>query len=270
MTNQFSLDHLRAVTLSGPDALAFANAQLTIDVDTLSDRVWRPAAWCEPKGRVVSTMMARTSEKDVELVLPAPLAETVSKRLELFTIGRDVKLSSPQELAGTFANPDSDPALSFDPQRGMAVTERPTADADQLSRWRRLDLCAGMPWLTPETSGQHLPQWLGLESLQALAFDKGCYPGQEVIARLHYRGTSKHRLLGLEIPSGPFDPAPQSRITDDSGRLVGHCLQVLDAHPDRIGLAVLSTAIEPGDDVVVNDEAGRRGVARVTAPDALC
>ncbi|NBB93582.1 MAG: hypothetical protein GVY32_10490 [Gammaproteobacteria bacterium] len=268
MSNRFSLDHLSALEIQGPDAHAYANAQFTVSVETLSEISWAPLAWCDPKGRVLTIMMARASENSVELVLPAVQAGEIGERLGRFTIGRRASVSPPVDVAGSFA-PDPDmPTLSFDGSRGMRPGLAVNTDSDARERWRRLDLCRGLPWLEPASSGKHLPQWLGLDALGALAFDKGCYPGQEVIARLHYRGSVKYRLWGLRIDA-PIEWRAHAPLGDAAGHTVGHCLGGTRDGERSIGLAVLGTGVSEGDELRLDADPGSPG-AHVTVPKALC
>lgn len=268
MANQFALNHLLALRLSGRDAESFFNSQFTLAADSLRSNIWQPIAWCDPKGRVTATMMALMSENDVELALPANQFDAVVKKLRMFTIGREVSLSESLPVAGRLEGQCGEAVLSVDESRSMRAGKPADRDDRALNRWQRLDFCTGLPWMTPETSGQHLPQWLGLDALGAVAYDKGCYPGQEVIARLHYRGTVKYGLRGLVFDSSD-DIAAQSPVHDESGRPAGHCLQSLEIEVGRIGLAVLSTRIEPDARVAVHS-GGREHPARVTLPEALC
>ncbi|MDZ7789838.1 MAG: hypothetical protein U5L08_04950 [Xanthomonadales bacterium] len=262
------LDHLASFSLEGADARVFAQSQFTVSIDTLSRDCWKPLAWCEPKGRVVSFMMSRSSENGVDLVLPASQADDVTRRLAQFTIGRSVEITPLAPVAGCFNPGDDMPGLAPDADRGMIAGTEAPADADSQRRWQALDICQGLPWLEPPSSGQHLPQWLGLERLGALAYDKGCYPGQEVIARLHYRGSVKHRLAGLRLNSNP-GVAAHARVTDEQGAGVGHWLSGLAHAGVTIGLAVVSTRIHNGDTVLLND--GDHGTsAKVTPPETLC
>lgn len=268
MANQFSLNHLASFSITGPDALIYAQSQFTVSVDSLSGMRFSPLAWCDPKGRVLAVMLARTSDDHIHLVVPALQADSVRERLQRFTIGRRVEVSATAPVAGIFEPGDQAPALSFDADRGMlAATEAP-ADPGSLERWQRLDLCRGLPWLDPHSSGQHLPQWLGLEELGALAWDKGCYPGQEVIARLHYRGSVKYRLAGLKL-DGPVTFEGHERITDRDGARVGRWLGGLQFEDGTIGLAVLAKRVENGDEVVLHDGESTRS-ARVTPHETLC
>lgn len=268
MSKRFSLDHLRSCSIEGPDALAYAQAQFTVSIDTLPGSHWSPLAWCDPKGRVISFMMARKAENGIELVIPAVQAGHVRDKLHQFTIGRQARISETGDVAGTF-EPDADtPVLSVDTGRGMRAFCEAQSDAETLGRWQRLDLCRGLPWLEPASSQQHLPQWLGLESLGALAYDKGCYPGQEVIARLHYRGSVKYRLAGIKSDDGVSLTA-HSRLFDADGARAGHSLSAMPVGDETTGLAVVSTRIEDGDRVFLH-EAERSNSLRVTPPEGLC
>jgi len=272
MSNRFSLDHLQTIALEGPDARAYAQSQFTVGIETLSEARWSPLAWCDSKGRVLSFMMALASEKGVELILPRCQVEPVRERLERFSIGRRIEISVSGPVAGTFEPGERAIVSAVDPERGLIAGEPAPSDAEALARWRQVDVCRGLPWLSPATSEQFLPQWLGLESLGALAYDKGCYPGQEVIARLHYRGTVKYRLTGLrladsaELPQIPQVPN-NARVLDRDARPTGNWLYGVNTL--GIGLAVLSTRIDDAADVSIQAD-GQSLRARVTAPEALC
>ncbi|RFF31511.1 YgfZ/GcvT domain-containing protein [Wenzhouxiangella sediminis] len=268
MSNQFLLNHLASFSIAGPDARSYAQSQFTADVDRLAGDAWSPLAWCDPKGRVLATMMARAGENRVDLVLPAVQCESIREGLGRFTIGRRVDLSESGPVSGVFDGLGEATPLAFDPERGLLNDVAAPGDAAALRNWRRLDLCQGLPWLEPESSARHLPQWLGLEELGAVAYDKGCYPGQEVIARLHYRGTVKYRLAGLEIDTVEAIDA-HARITDAAGAGIGHWLGGMALESSTIGLAVLATRAESDGAVLV--ACGERAhSARVTAPETLC
>jgi len=106
-------------------------------------------------------MMSRSSENGVDLVLPASQADDVTGRLARFTIGRSVEISSTAPVAGCFDPVDDMPRLTLDTDRGMLAGTEAPADAESLRQWQARDVCQGLPWLQPPSSGQHLPQWLG-------------------------------------------------------------------------------------------------------------
>lgn len=264
---QFRLDDFRCLTMAGPDARAFAQAQFTVSVDDLVPERWSPLAWCDPKGRVLAFMMARSGEDDVELVLPAIQADDIRKRLTMYTIGRQVTLAEPQPVAGSFDADDSLPVFDNDPPRYLGLNPDAPAAADSVARWRQLDLCRGLPWLDAGTSGRHLPQWLGLETLGGLSYSKGCYPGQEVVARVHYRGSVKYGLYGLQLAGDAARVEPHTDIRDQTDKSIGHWLRGPNADATTIGLAVVRTGLAENAVVFVGED----GLpARVTAPKSLC
>ncbi len=177
-------------------------------------------------------------------------------------------MPDPAPLAGILQADGATPTLSIDASRGLQAGVEAESDAEALAQWRQHDICAGLPWLAPESSEQHLPQWLGLDALGGLVYDKGCYPGQEVIARVHYRGSVKQRLCGLEIDSAVHF-SPHTRITDPEGLAVGHWLDGVALSGRAIGLAVVKSRVSDGDEVAIQED-DITVSARVTPPETLC
>lgn len=219
-------------------------------------------------------MLACPGEDRVELALPLEQAEAVARRLRMFTIGRKVSVSDPCALVGSIEPEPGMPVLACDATRAMMAAPLPRAQAGAngqragSQRWRQLDLCQGLPWLGEASSGVFLPQWLGLEALGGLSYTKGCYPGQEIIARVHYRGTVKYRLQGLCIAAS-VAPEPMSRVTDAGGQALGHWLYGLKEVDRTVGLAVLRSDRSQADSVQV--QVGASGHwAQVTPTEALC
>lgn len=243
MSGWFQLPQLRAMSLAGPDALTFAQSQFSANADSFVGSRFSPLAWCNPSGRVIAFMLARRSDPGLDLVLPAGQAAAIRKRLQLYSIGHKIQLGPDQAIAGHL-QPPAAAALLFDASgRALKVTdEAPGADPALLAQWQRLDLCAGLPWLAGESSEKHLPQSLGLDTLGAISWDKGCYPGQEVVARLHYLGKAKQGLRGVII-SGAEVPAAHAELRDEENRRAGHWLGGLEASGEVLGLAVLGKAI---------------------------
>src|SRR5690606_37749646 len=123
----------------------------------------------------------------------------------------------------------------------------PQDDADgaasALAGWRRADIDAGLPWLAPSLAGEFLPQSLDLERLGAISFDKGCYPGQETAARVHFRGGNKRHLHRLEIEGGGVPARGESLLDVARSTPVG---QLLYAAPGATGSSV-ALAVIAGD-----------------------
>lgn len=268
MTNWFKLEHLTALTITGPDAVDFAQAQFSADLGSV-DTGWRPLAWCDPKGRVISVMLARRVQDHVRLIVPAAMADKLGQRLPVFAIGRKVGFENGSYVAGCMQDAKASDSLTFDTRRGIRlVTEAPNVSRESGIAWKMADICCGMPWITPESSGRFLPQELGLEAINAVSYQKGCFPGQEVIARVHYLGKAKRRLDGLALSQATIPP-PGTTLANGEHDQIG---EIIDAAGDGervIGLAVLKTDVATGSTVrIMIDQ--QRFEARVTPCERLC
>ncbi|MDH3533105.1 MAG: hypothetical protein OEO82_09250 [Gammaproteobacteria bacterium] len=169
------------IAVSGTDALSFLQGQLTADLSGLEGDKRLRAAWCNPKGRVICILTVAVAGDGYTLTLPAELADAVLQRLTLFRFRAKVEF----ELR---------PATADE----LAITV-PVAD------WLSDRLRAGIVEIWSGQSEQFTPHMLNLDLLGAISFDKGCYTGQEVVARTHYRGATKRRTLRFEA-GGPVQP----------------------------------------------------------------
>jgi len=246
MSNCFRLDHLGALTISGPDAVAFAQAQFTNDIASMDPEQWYPGAWCDPRGRTLAVMLAGRREGCVELILPAPQVQAISNRLKMFAIGRDIEFTVGQNVCGCRDTAQTAAPLSYDSHRAIRLDQKACAhDQQECERWQREDLDARFPWLSADSAGRHLPQSLGLEALGGLSYSKGCFPGQEVIARVHYRGKVGYRVAQVDFAAGSLPP-PGSVLRLEDGARAGEMLWGVSDEESTRGLAVVSTGIENG------------------------
>jgi len=242
------LAHLAAISVAGPDAGAFLDAQFTQRVAALAPGEIALAAWCNPQGRVRALLrVLRAEEQHFLLVLPQALATATALALGRFILRRAVRIEptllpvwdareSPeagqQQLIARGAHARApERTLAVGHEAALAATsegeDAATAPVDLA--WRRADILAGLPQVYTATSGHWLPQSLDLEALGGLAYDKGCYPGQEIVARVHYRGTLKQtlaRLTGEALADTTAPPAPGGVLLDTAGADVG---EVVDA-----------------------------------------
>lgn len=269
MTNWFHLEHFTTLIITGPDAVEFAQAQFSADLDQPIDGGWRPLAWCDPKGRVICVMLAQRARDHVRLILPAAMADKVGRGLPVFAIGRKVEFEDGSCVAGCLQDVEASDSLAFDPRRGLRlVTEAPEGSRESATAWNMADICCGMPWITPETSGRFLPQEIGLEALDAISYKKGCFPGQEVIARVHYLGKAKRRLDGLKLTQTAVPP-PGTALTNNEGAGIGEIINAAADGERVVGLAVLKSNVETGSTVRI--ELDRQSLdARVTPFERLC
>ncbi|HEY7907192.1 MAG TPA: hypothetical protein VIC53_09785 [Wenzhouxiangella sp.] len=249
------LSHLSAIRIEGQDALAFSQSLVTSDLSALGPDQWHPSAWCNAQGQVTVVMLVRGSEAGVDWVVPKSQAAITANTLLRYTIGRQVCIGPPQEVSGDWLSAEVDgsqASLSHAPDRVLMVAESaPTHlhDAAFEAAWRQADLNLGLAWLCPELSARFLPQSLGLERLAGMSYKKGCYPGQEVIAKVHYRGQVKQHLVLLELTPEPSPLLPEQALYpggDQHGTGASKpCGVVIQQEGDR-ALAVVRATLETG------------------------
>lgn len=183
--------------LEGADALAFAQAQFSCNVAALDIGRWQFGAWLDAQGRVLTVFhLARIDDDVFLLLLRGGDAESMAQSLRRFVFRSKVTLTPTQAALGTgdaidiyTVHREGDAFVLGCGDHSMVIDASRADDA-----WRLPQIHAGWPWLPENTLGKILPQALSLERLHAVAFDKGCYPGQEIVARLHYRGGLKRHM----------------------------------------------------------------------------
>jgi folate-binding protein YgfZ len=194
-----SLLHLAAVEVAGADAAQFLNGQLSNDTLSLAPGAWQLTSWNTPKGRVVVVLSLGRVADRYYAVLPRELAAPFIERLSKYILRSKVSLRrAPAELAvwGSIASPDRfaiQPATAPAPALDVIETER---------RWKLARIAAGLPQIYPATAEQFVAQMINLDLVQGVSFHKGCYTGQEIIARTQNLGRIKRRML--RFASGPF------------------------------------------------------------------
>lgn len=242
------LDRAGIVELAGADALAFAQAQFSSDVAALPEGAWHWSAWLDAQGRV-RYLFALLHPQPGQLLawLPRGLATDMARELTRFVFRAKVAIRTIEDAHLFESEPiDSAPGKLVSQRNGWAIEipGAPTrvallatggtsaeADALQFGRWRLADVHAGLPWIDSATAGQFTPQALGLDILGAISLGKGCYPGQEVVARLHYRGGNKRGCFKVKVDD-PVAPIPGARVlSSPDGAPMGSILHA--AHSDQ-------------------------------------
>lgn len=262
MGNDDAVDSLRLgiIRVSGPDAGDFLRAQLSNDVLRLGPDRHFLAAWCDAKGRTQLVMRVVAMPDAYLLLVPQPLIASALKRLRMFVLRLKVELADISAQYGIVGLHDVEdaPAVNRTESHGDRIwlglpgstehaartlvlypataTPPEHALAADSGAWQLSEIDAGVPQVTAATQGEFVPQMLNLHWLMAVDFDKGCYPGQEVIARLHYRGRLTRRVFRLDWAGSC--PAPGDPVHDDAGAAVGQMLQAVGNGAGR-ALAVL-------------------------------
>ncbi len=181
---------LTELTLAGPDAASFLQGYLTCDTDTLVEDVGTPMAYCNIKGRVLANGWARGRTDGVGLIVHATVAEALSEHLSKYLVFARSKLGSPVPQALLPSGQQGD-GIELRPFGWRVVSASEAAASTDLDR---LCIDAGFAIVSAPVSERFLPQMLGLTDIGAVSFEKGCYLGQEVVARAQYRGEVKRRI----------------------------------------------------------------------------
>jgi folate-binding protein YgfZ len=210
------------ILATGEDAASFLHGQLTQDMSTLGVGHARPAGYCSAKGRLLATFVAwRVSSDTIALACSVDLLPATLKRLSMFVLRAKCRLADGSQnmaLYGMAGGPAADTAPWQLLTEGARQTIRlpdvdgvprwlvaqpadlppPDLPALPLSVWNSLEIRSGVPRVTAATADHFVPQMVNLELTGGVNFQKGCYPGQEVVARSQYRGTLKRRLALME------------------------------------------------------------------------
>ena len=211
------LNRYGLLSVTGADARDFLHAQLTNDIANLPDDRAALAGWCTAKGRLLASFLVIPSREGFLLQVARDLAPAVTKRLSMFVLRSKVKIADQSGAWAQYGIWDRDLRPSGVTWDGDVVTI-PVDEgrflrlgpADRLAlpsskpeeQWTLEEIRAGRPLISAATQDQFVPQMVNFENLGAINFQKGCYPGQEIVARAQYRGAVKRRLVHVRAPVG--------------------------------------------------------------------
>jgi hypothetical protein len=265
------LAYLSVLRFAGPDALAFLQGQVSNDTRRLADGFPLLAAYSSAQGRVLAVLHLLPHSSGAMAILPREIAPPTLDRIKKFVLRAKVKIEDvsdqyavagaydasaldlgqvPAAGAGYLEHDGVAVALVADGAQNTTsrywVVRRREADsparaeaAEQRAElaWRLADIRAGMPQVFGATSEQFVAQMLNLDLLDAISFTKGCYTGQEIIARTQHLGRIKRRLSRLRLPAGSWSIGQPLRLAD--GR-TGRLTEVAQVGEGYEALAVLS------------------------------
>lgn len=226
------LSYLSLIEVTGSGSEVFLNGQFTTNIKLLCEGHAQFSSWCNPKGQTRSTFIIYCHEGVFHILLPSTLAIDFIRQLSVYILQTDVKLvdksnelirvgvhisdqqllqqmdviSSELDVVCVQLQQKGDGyryVLAADLNTQKNIWQQLTVDMVAVGSniWGMLDMQAGYAWLTPKTTEKFLPQMLGMQRIAGLDYQKGCYPGQEIIARLHFRGQLKHYLyLAICVP----------------------------------------------------------------------
>lgn len=270
------LSHLGLIAADGPDAPDFLQGQLTNDVRELSDQHTQLSGYCSPKGRMLANFRLLRLGETFLLQLPRSKLEATLKRLQMFVLRSRARLRDVSDelvisaIAGTEAAPKLAAIVDKLPERDNGLARAgeldiirvpgtpprfeilgpasavkalwqqlaPDAELAGAEYWRLLDIRAGLPTVYPETTETLVPQMANMHLIDGVSFTKGCYTGQEVVARMQHLGKLKRRMYVAEVetttPPKPGDElfSPDSHSKQGTGIVV----DATQSGPDRYAL----------------------------------
>ncbi len=280
------LSYLSVIKISGNDAEQFLQGQFTNDVTQVNANQSQLSAWCSPKGRILVTFLLLKRDNAYYLVLPQDSVATTLKRLQLYVLRANVQLevanqqlvrlgiagNKSTQLLNDYYNgelpssintsltieqttiiriPGTQPRyflLTATPQpiwHSLAQQIRPVGAAI----WQWLDIQAGLPQIGAATSDEFVPQMVNYPVIGGVSFKKGCYTGQEVVARMQYLGSLKRRMYLAKITTTTL-PQPGDTLYLANEQNVGKIVNAQWDSPNSVlVLAVIQITHAQQDDI---------------------
>jgi folate-binding protein YgfZ len=275
--------------IAGTDAVQFLQGQFTSDIRLLADGRTQVSACCTNQGRVIAVVRFRQTDEAIYALLPAEMINKVATQLRKFVLRAKVEILQAADLhvgaviTGDAAQADvhrafDEAAMTMSPVPLSGTTEvvsflyapgrevvaappaawrsirglslnRPSPHAHQ--DWLAADIADGLPQVFAGTSEHFIPQMLNLDLIDGVSFTKGCYTGQEIIARTHHLGRVKRRTMRFVIPPGPI-PAPMSNLLLD-GAKAADVLMTAGLPEDRIEILAVTNLDAQGRTLVTED-----------------
>ena len=266
------LTHLGILRFTGPDALSFLQGQITNDTKRLTASNSMLAAYLNPQGRVLALIYLLPHSSGTLAILPRELLQPTAERLRKFVLRAKVKIDDPGEalvVSGYHGTQALAQAGLPVPAEGDGYVERdgvgvarvgrdevrhwvvaapsaqpdaPDAGASIERHWRLADIHAGLPQVYAATCEAFVAQMLNLDLLDGISFSKGCYTGQEIVARTQHLGRIKRRLFRVSLPPGAWHIGDEVFLRD--GRQ-GRLAEVVAGDDATEGLAVLNLEAQP-------------------------
>ena len=263
------LPHLGVIRVQGEDAASFLHNQLTQDVVLLDPQHARLAAWCNAKGRMLASfVLCKPQSGEVLLIVSRDVLPPTLKRLSMFVLRAKVKLTDAtadfalRGLVGAslhalteinepwchVALPDGAHLLTLYPALGQprgiwlgpadSAPASTVSDEDAPSTWSYTDVMSGVAWVSAATAEAFVPQMLNYESVDGVNFKKGCYPGQEVVARSQFRGTLKRRAFIVQADA-PMQAGQEVFAASDANQPCGLIAQAASVNGQHVAVAEL-------------------------------
>jgi len=276
-TNCFiPLAQLGVLHVSGEEAQSFLQNLLTNDVNALAINQSQLSGFCNAKGRLFAIFQLIRRHNYYQLVLPKTMASTLQQRLSMFVLRAKVTVSDESENMACmgFSNTNesvfeqlnlADDIMMKYEQSSRQLCIFPTEYIDELllklqenqcqlssdTLWEQFDIEAGIPTIYPETKEKFTPQQVNLDLINGVSFSKGCYPGQEVVARLHYLGKPSRRMFRAGASTRNL-PNVGEEITTETNDVAGHIVRVQLTEDNTVQLLLSLKLSEQENSLFVN------------------
>jgi folate-binding protein YgfZ len=265
------LSHLAALRISGDDAENFLQGQLSCDVKAIPPGGGSLGSYCSPKGRMLASFTLLRAPDEFVMLLSASLAAAIQKRLSMFVLRAKVKITSPGDtlvlmglagpacrnaLAASFEGAMPADLQVFEIAGSRILLLVPLANAAQTwtrlcarftpvgsGAWQWIDISLGIPLITAATQDQLIPQMANLELIGGVSFKKGCYTGQEIVARTQYLGKVKRRMFRahLQAEAAPGDVLYSDDLGAQASGLVLNVQPAPEGGYDLLAVAQLAS-----------------------------
>ena len=243
------LEHLRVLTISGEDAGELLQGQMTQDIRKLEDEKIHITSFCNVQGRVIASSFIQERNDQYDLILSSEIIDELENHLQRYILRSKVLIEqSDEKTFGAYKsdiNEDSKECRSLknDPKRVLTLSSQVPESIDNFitsEEWIRCDIENSIAIINKESTEKFIPQMLNLDILDAVSFSKGCYTGQEVVARVQHRGKIKQRMFKFKTENEDLI-SHGSEIQHESKK-VGTVVisELIDNY--TIGLAVINSA----------------------------
>ncbi len=226
---------LSVIHVTGNDAMNFLQGQLTQDVTSLKER-WNYTAQCNPQGRVIAFFIVFQWGDGFYLVMDKETSEETIAQLQKYVMRSKVAFSLKEDSVYYVASDDSasddeslkivkkneDTFILEQDQGALYISLNAPEQAISSNEWHKVNIQKLIPSLTKKALGQFTPEAINLDLLGSVSFTKGCYTGQEIVARMHYLGKAKKRLFKVTLQGNLENIAVADKISDSEGKTIGH------------------------------------------------
>jgi folate-binding protein YgfZ len=267
--------------LTGDDSESFLQGQLTNDLSELNPGQSQLSAYCNPKGRILAIFRLLKTEEGYCLLCPRDLIDAMAKRLQLYKMRAVVKViaHTDLQLIGLINNDcmiaeQTEWQCRIDDNRTIvAVTSNHYKELGSCdlpvtnsTLWKLTDIIAGQPQVYAATSEEFIPQQINLDLIDGVSFSKGCYPGQEIVARIRYLGKLKQRMIvGRAQTDHVLQPGTAVFGSDRPDQKAGMVVDAIELGDSQLFSAMVSAKYLESGDLTLVEPVGEK-INRIALP----